>query len=117
MDALSRSIIFRENDDLDDYLLLMIREYRRRKSVPSNRHRGSIFGHKVYDRSREEGARKLHRDYFDKNPTYPEKIFRRRFQMSSRLFNRIAKAIEEHDHYFLQKKTLLVSVGFPVDKR
>lgn len=116
MDALSRSIIFCENDDLDDYLLLMIREYRRRKSAPSNRHRCSIFGHKVYDRSREEGARKLHRDYFDENLTYPKKIFWHHFRMSSHLFNRIAKVVEEHDHYFLQK-TLLVSVGFPVDKR
>jgi hypothetical protein len=112
MDVLSRSIIFRENDDLDDYLLLMIREYRRRKNAPSNRHRGSIFGHKVYDRNREEGARKLHRDYFDENPTYPEKIFRRRFRMSSRLFNRIAKAVEEHDHYFVQKKNAAGVRGF-----
>lgn len=108
MMGMLRRIIHRENDDLDDELddLLAIKivEYRQRKRRQRKRHGGSIPGHKVYDRSREEGAIKLYRDYFAENPTYPEKYFRRRFRMSSRLFKRIANAVEEHDKYFVQKR-------------
>jgi hypothetical protein len=107
-----KSIIYRKDHELDDLMLLVMGEYRKRKRGHCKRHRGSVLGHKVYDRSREEGAIKLYRDYFDENPTYPEKVFRRRFRMSSRLLNRIAKAVEEHDQYFVQKLNAAGVCGF-----
>jgi hypothetical protein len=112
MVQMRKSIIYRKDHELDDLMLLVMGEYRKRKRGHCKRHRGSVLGHKVYDRSREEGAIKLYRDYFDENPTYPEKVFRRRFRMSSRLLNRIAKAVEEHDQYFVQKLNAAGVCGF-----
>jgi hypothetical protein len=112
MAKMRRHIIYRKDDGLDDFMLLMMGEYRKRECGKRKRHRGSVLGHKVYDRRREEGAKKLYQDYFDENPTYPEKIFRRRFRMSSRLLNKIAKAVEEHDHYFVQKENAAGVCGF-----
>jgi hypothetical protein len=111
-----RRMIQREDDELDDeldqYMLLMMGEYRKRKNEKRKRHRGSVFGHRVYDRSRGEHDIKLYRDYFAECPTYPEKIFRRRFRMSSRLFKRIVAAVEQHDDYFVQKKNAVGALGF-----
>jgi hypothetical protein len=112
MAKMRRHIIYRKDDGLDDFMLLMMGEYRKRECGKRKMHRGSVLGHKVYDRRREEGAKKLYHDYFDENPTYPEKIFRRRFRMSSRLLNKIAKAVEEHDHYFVQKENAAGVCGF-----
>jgi hypothetical protein len=100
------------DDDFDDSMLLIIGEYRKRKFKQHRRHRGSIFGHKVYDRRREEGAQLLFRDYFAENPIFPEKYFRRRFRMSSRLFKRIVKAVEEHGNYFVQRENAAGLRGF-----
>jgi hypothetical protein len=107
-----KCIIYRKDHELDDLMLLVMGEYRKRKRGHGKRHRGSVLGHKVYDQSREEGAIKLYRDYFDENPTYSEKVFRRRFRMSSRLLNRVAKAVEEHDQSFVQKLNAAGVRGF-----
>ncbi|GMP47197.1 hypothetical protein CsSME_00015064 [Camellia sinensis var. sinensis] len=42
-------------------------------------HKGSVYGHIVRDRRREEGHAQLWNDYFSENPTYEENLFRRRF--------------------------------------
>jgi hypothetical protein len=120
MSASEITRIHHEDEDLDDeldhFMLLMMGEYQKRRHKKRKRHRGSVFGHKVYNREREE-HRKLYCDYFAEKPTYPEKIFQRRFRLSSRLFKRIAEAVENHDKYFTQKKMLLVLVGFLVCKK
>jgi hypothetical protein len=107
MSAITRALIHQEDEDLDDeldhFMLLLMSEYEKRKHKQRKKHRGSVFGHKVYNRGREEYAIKLYLDYFADKPTYPEKIFRRRFRMSSRLFKRIAEAVEKNDTYFIQK--------------
>jgi len=46
----------------------------------------------------------LFRDYFVERPLYPQKYFRRRFQMSRLLFCRIQNAVEAHDIYFVQRR-------------
>jgi hypothetical protein len=108
MSASEITRIHHEDEDLDDeldhFMLLMMGEYQKRRHKKRKRHRGSVFGHKVYNQEREEHARKLYCDYFAEKPTYPEKIFRRCFRMSSHLFKRIAEAVEKHDKYFTQKK-------------
>jgi hypothetical protein len=52
-----RHIIYRKDDGLDDFMLLMMGEYRKRECGKRKRHRGSVLGHKVYDQRREEGAK------------------------------------------------------------
>ncbi|XP_023157016.1 uncharacterized protein [Zea mays] len=100
------------DDELDQIMALMMGQYKKRKNGQRKKRRGSVFGHKVHDRSRQEHDRKLFQDYFAENPTYPEKFFRRRFRMSSSLFKRIAKAVEKHDEYFVQDRNAAGVLGF-----
>ncbi|XP_019170546.1 PREDICTED: putative nuclease HARBI1 [Ipomoea nil] len=74
-------------------------------------HGGSISGHRVIHRDREDGDRRLHADYFSENPKYNEAIFRRRFRMSRNLFLRIANAVAEHDNYFVQRRDTIGRLG------
>jgi len=63
---------------------------------------GSVPGHLVINRGREEGNNQLFNDYFSDNPTYGANLFRRRFQMQRSLFLRIVDRVREHDN-FVQK--------------
>ncbi|CAL1405091.1 unnamed protein product [Linum trigynum] len=49
------------------------------------------------DRERVECNRRLMRDYFDPNPVYNARIFRRRYRMQPRLFHRIMGDIVRFD--------------------
>ncbi|CAH9090366.1 unnamed protein product [Cuscuta epithymum] len=53
------------------------------------------------DRGREAGQRLLMDDYWNPNPTYNARIFRRRFRMQRHLFNRIMRDVMAFDPYFL----------------
>ncbi|XP_020266145.1 uncharacterized protein LOC109841599 [Asparagus officinalis] len=64
---------------------------------------GSVPGHLVINRGREEGNSRLYHDYFSDNPTYGANLFRRRFRMHRSLFLRIVEAVREHDNFFVQK--------------
>ncbi|XP_038726409.1 uncharacterized protein LOC120017301 [Tripterygium wilfordii] len=72
---------------------------------------GSTPGRVFIDRNRKEGHEKLVRDYFSANPTYNEKIFRRRYRMSRDLFNRIHEGIVSYDNYFVQSRDAANKVG------
>jgi hypothetical protein len=99
-------------DELDHISVLLMAEYRKRKNEhQSKSRRGSVFGHEVYNRSRDEHEIKLFNDYFVECPTYPEKYFRRRFQMSHPLFMQIAEVVKQHDHYFVQKRNDVGALG------
>ncbi|XP_023644546.1 putative nuclease HARBI1 [Capsella rubella] len=56
------------------------------------------------ERNREEGHERLWNDYFSDNPTYPERMFRRRFRMNKPLFLRIVNRLSEEVGYFQPKK-------------
>ena len=64
------------------------------------RRRGSQFGRIQLNRDRAEGHAKIMRDYFDPNPTYPNKYFCHRFRIHTSLFLTIAKAMEKYDDWF-----------------
>ncbi|XP_020253898.1 uncharacterized protein LOC109830959 [Asparagus officinalis] len=64
---------------------------------------GSVPGHLVINRGREEGNSRLYNDYFSDNPTYGANLFRRRFRMQMSLFLHIVNVVREHDNYFIQK--------------
>ncbi|KAJ9548945.1 hypothetical protein OSB04_021488 [Centaurea solstitialis] len=55
------------------------------------------------DRGRVEANARLMADYFDDNPTYPEKTFKRRFRMSRNLFIRIVYDLYTRYPYFQQQ--------------
>ncbi|KAJ9566885.1 hypothetical protein OSB04_002851 [Centaurea solstitialis] len=55
------------------------------------------------DRGRVEANARLMADYFDDNPTYPEKTFKRRFRMSRNLFTRIVYDLYTRYPYFQQQ--------------
>ncbi|KAJ9564255.1 hypothetical protein OSB04_000221 [Centaurea solstitialis] len=55
------------------------------------------------DRGRVEANARLMADYFDENPTYPEKTFKRRFRMSRNLFTRIVYDLYTRYPYFQQQ--------------
>ena len=74
-------------------------------------HRGSIPGHIVINRDREQAARNLFNDYFAENPRFPETMFRRRFRMSRALFLQIHDAVQRHDNYFVQRRDGLGKLG------
>ncbi|XP_028075412.1 putative nuclease HARBI1 [Camellia sinensis] len=74
-------------------------------------HKGSVYGHIVRDRKREEGHAQLWNDYFSKNPTYEENLFRRRFRMRRSLYLQIVDAVKAHDDFFVQKKDGLGRLG------
>lgn len=73
--------------------------------------KGSIPGHIVINRGREEGHAKLCRDYFSENPTYGKDLFSRRFQMRRPLFWKIVDAVKAHDKFFIQKKDGIGRLG------
>ncbi|KAL5546655.1 hypothetical protein UlMin_006342 [Ulmus minor] len=74
-------------------------------------HGGSIPGHIVINRDRENADRNLFTDYFAENPRYPDSMFRRRFRMGRSLFLRIFNAVAEHDNYFMQRRDGLGRLG------
>lgn len=65
--------------------------------------RGSVPGRNVVPRDISSGHSRIMADYFADPPAYNEKIFRRRFRMSTNLFLRIVDGVEAHDDYFKQK--------------
>ncbi|XP_020254084.1 uncharacterized protein LOC109831156 [Asparagus officinalis] len=66
-------------------------------------HGGSIPGHAVINRDRENAHQNLVIDYFADNPRFGEDMFRRRYRMSRSLFLRIVDAVKDHDYYFQQR--------------
>jgi hypothetical protein len=75
-------------------------------------HGGSRPGKKPNLPRNFEGAyQKLIEHYFAELPLYPESMFRRRFRMGRDLFLKIAKDVEEHEDYFVQKPDALGKMG------
>ncbi|CAH9147808.1 unnamed protein product [Cuscuta epithymum] len=53
------------------------------------------------DRGREAGHHLLMDDYWNPNPTYNARIFRRRYRMQPALFDQIMKDVMAFDPYFV----------------
>lgn len=64
--------------------------------------RGSVLGRVYIDRDRKTGHENLVQDYFSPTPTFPHRLFRRRFRMSRNLFLHIHDAVFAYDEYFVQ---------------
>ena len=67
---------------------------------------------KAKNQHRLEGYCMLYSDYFADAPLHGDKVFRRRYRMSQKLFLRIVNAIREFNSYFICKKDCIGIVGF-----
>ena len=102
---------FMEDDDeiimalqINTYIIHLIQSQKKRG--------GSVEGRMTINRNRLEGDFRLFHDYFSENPVYPEFLFRRRYRMRVSLFQRILADIQNHDHYFIQKRDAAGKLGF-----
>ena len=74
---------------------------------------GSVPGRvKAKNRHRLEGYCMLYSDYFADAPLHDDKIFRRRYRMSRKLFLGIVNSIREFDNYFKCKMDCTGALGF-----
>ncbi|XP_073363103.1 uncharacterized protein [Aegilops tauschii subsp. strangulata] len=74
---------------------------------------GSVSGHhKSKQRHRMEGYCLLYADYFTDAQLHGEKVFRRYYRMSQKLFLNIMNVIRDFDSYFICKKDCTRTVGF-----
>ncbi|CAN6295279.1 unnamed protein product, partial [Urochloa humidicola] len=78
---------------------------------------GSVPGHEVVRRNKQQANEKLFDDYFAEDPVYGPDTFRRRFRMSKRLFLRIANAVEAHCPYFQQRRNAAGDLGHSALKK
>jgi hypothetical protein len=67
---------------------------------------------KAKNRHRLEGYCMLYSDYFADAPLHGNKVFRRRYRMSRKLFLMIVNSIREFDSYFKCKKDCTGKLGF-----
>ena len=67
---------------------------------------------KAKNRHRLEGYCMLYFDYFADAPLHGDKVFRRRYWMSRKLFLGIVNSIQEFDSYFKCKKDCIDKLGF-----
>ncbi|XP_038699267.1 uncharacterized protein LOC119996635 [Tripterygium wilfordii] len=97
-----------EQEAVDQNGLLVERENSERQGKT---HRGSVIGRAYIDRDRKTGHENLVRDYFSPTPTFPHRVFRRRFRMSQKLFLRIHDAVVSYDDYFVQSRNAAHTEG------
>jgi hypothetical protein len=94
------------------WVLVLIGQYQKRIKLELTSCEGSVIGHEVHNRQRQDYDMRLYQDYFCERPTHPRKFFRRRFQMRWSLFIWIAQVVEEHDDYFIQRRNDVRALGF-----
>ena len=64
------------------------------------------------DQQQLEGKKKLHTNYFAKNPVCSSKDFQHQFCITRTLFDRILSDIVDHNPYFQQKKVSIFFFSF-----
>jgi hypothetical protein len=92
-------------EDEDIAMLLLVHKNKKPK------HGGSVFGCEKIWRLRLEADNTLMRNYLGPNPTFPERIFRRRFRMSTELFRTIAERMKIQDRFFQQRRSASGELG------
>jgi hypothetical protein len=76
--------------------------------------KGSTMGRMCIPRNRALGHEQLMQDYFAEVPTYPPRLFRRRYQMRRSLFKRIVRNCEANCDYFKQRRNAAHVMGSPL---
>jgi len=79
---MTKSLLQRELDDSssddDDYLIFSAAQIVQTYSNAKGRHSGSVLGHQVIYRDREDSYQRIFQDYLADDPTYGPHLFRRR---------------------------------------
>ena len=82
---------------------------------------GTGFGDKISRqyryRDRVSDHSRLLKDYFVENLVYDETLFRRRFPLSRPLFLRILHTLQQHNHYFVQRRNAANTVGLSGEQK
>ena len=68
-------------------------------------------------RDRVSSHSRLLKNYFVENPAYDETLFRRRFRLSRPLFLRILQTLQQHNHYFVQRRNAANTVGLSGEQK
>jgi hypothetical protein len=102
-----------QDDDVEMMSLLVdVQEFEDRVKLLDQR-RGSQMGRVTIYRNRALGHEQLMQDYFaEKHPTYPPRLFRRRYRMHRSLFVKIVKDCEANSDYFKQRRSAAGIMGF-----
>jgi hypothetical protein len=101
------------NDDETEMMLLLfgLKQTEDRMKLLDQR-KGSVMGRMCIPRNRALGHEQLMQDYFAEVPTYPPRLFRRRYRMRRSLFERIVKDCEANCDYFKQRRNAAQVMGF-----
>ena len=93
------------DDDDEENVINLIHSWQRKRMEYLRKLRRAEARKKrvVVVRDREQGYSRIYNDYLCATPKYTETQFRRRFRMSSTLFNRIYNDLREKEFYFQEK--------------
>ncbi|XP_071676962.1 uncharacterized protein [Lolium perenne] len=97
-------------------LILAIKELEGRAKLLDQR-TGSTMGRLCIPRNRALGHASLMQDYFAEVPTYPPRLFRRRYRIHRSLFETIVKDCEMNSNYFKQRRYAVGTKGFSVHQK
>ena len=101
-----------QDDDVEMMgIVLDVQEFENRAKLMDQR-RGSQMGRITIYRNRALGHEHLMRDYFAKVPTYPPRLFRRRYRMRRSLFVKIVNDCEAASQYFKRRRSAAGVMGF-----
>jgi hypothetical protein len=102
-----------QDDDVEMMSFLVdVQEIEDRAKLLDHR-RGSVMGREYIYRNRGLGHEQLMRDYFAKeHPTYPPRLFRRRYRMRRSLFVKIVNDCEAASDYFKRRRSASGQWGF-----
>jgi hypothetical protein len=100
------------DDDTEMMMLILgIKELEDRAKLLDQR-TGSTLGRLCIPWNRALGHAQLMQDYFAEVPTYPPRLFRRRYRMRRTLFEKIVKDCEANSNYFKQRRNSAGTMGF-----
>jgi hypothetical protein len=101
-----------QDDDVEMMSLLIdVQEFEDRKKLMDQR-RGSKMGRVTIYRNRALGHEQLMHDYFAEVPTYPPRLFRRRYRMRRSLFVKIVNDCAFASDYFKRRRSAAGIMGF-----
>ena len=100
------------NDDTETMLLLFGMKQIEDRAKLLDQRKGSTMGRMCIPRNRALGHEQLWQDYFAEVPTYPPRLFRRRYRMRRSLFTKIVRDCEANCDYFKQRRNAAHVMGF-----
>jgi hypothetical protein len=101
-----------QDDDVEMMSLLVeVQSFEDRAKLMDQR-RGSTMGRTTIYRNRALGHEHLMEDYFAEVPTYPPRLFRRRYRMRRSLFVKIVIDCEAASTYFKRRRSAAGIMGF-----